>query len=84
RDLEEGIQLGHFRVSSRDAARDLLFGGIREALRRIAEGGVSPSFGDQMTEICLQALRTDPRRIAAALAHELPRVPDRAGTGAAE
>jgi AcrR family transcriptional regulator len=72
RDLVAGIRLGHFRVPGRDAAVDLLFGGIREALHRIGEDGVPPSYGDQMAEVCLQALRADPRRIAAALAHELP------------
>lgn len=71
RDLAEGIRLGHFRVPSREAAFDLLFGGIREALRRLGQGKAPPSFGEQMTEICLQALGTDPRRIKATLAHPL-------------
>ena len=78
RDVDAGIRLGHFRVPSREVARDLVFGGIREALQRIGEGRVPPSFGDQMAEICLQALRADPRRIAAALAHELPALAERA------
>jgi AcrR family transcriptional regulator len=78
RDLDAGLRLGHFRVPSREVAHDLVFGGAREALQRIAEGRVPPSFGDQMTEICLQALRADPRRIAAVLAHELPELPERA------
>jgi hypothetical protein len=72
RDLDAGIRLGHFRVPGREAARDLLLGGVREALHRIGESRVPPSFGDQMTELCLQALGAEPRRIAAALAHELP------------
>ncbi len=78
RDLAEGIRLGHFRVPSREAAFDLLFGGIREALRRLGQGKAPASFGDQMTEICLQALGTDPRRIKATLAHPLPELSDRA------
>lgn len=82
RDLDAGLRLGHFRVPSREVAHDLVFGGIREALQRIAEGRVPPSFGDQMAEICLQALRADPRRIAAVLAHELPSLPERAQTRA--
>ena len=77
RDLEEGIRLGHFRVPGREAARDLLFGGIREALQRIGERRVPPSFGDEVAELCLQALRAEPRRIAAALAHPLPDLPER-------
>jgi AcrR family transcriptional regulator len=77
RDLEQGLRLGHFHVPGREAARDLVFGGIREALQRIGEGRVASSFGDQMAELCLQALRADPRRIAAVLAHELPELPER-------
>jgi AcrR family transcriptional regulator len=83
RDLVAGVRLGHFRVPGRDAAVDLLFGGIRAALHRIGEGGVPPAYGDHMTELCLQALRADPRRIAAALAHELPDLADRPGQPAA-
>jgi len=79
-DLEVGLRLGHFRVPGRDAARDLLLGGAREALRRIGEGQAPPSFGDQMAELCLQALRADQRRIVAALAQSLPDVPERTRT----
>jgi AcrR family transcriptional regulator len=78
RDLEEGIRLGHLRVPSREAALDAAFGAIREALYRIASGEAPHSFGDQMAEICLRALGADSRRIAAALAHALPVLPDRA------
>jgi AcrR family transcriptional regulator len=78
RDVDAGVRLGHFRVPGREVARDLLFGGIREALQRIGESRVPPSFGDQMAEICLQALRADGRRIAAVLAYELPELPERA------
>jgi AcrR family transcriptional regulator len=74
RDLE-GLRLGHFRVSSREAAHDLIFGGVRQALTRIGAGRVPAPYGDSVTEVALQALRADPRRIAAALAHELPSVP---------
>jgi len=75
RDIEEGVRLRHFRVPGPEAARDLLFGGIREALRRIGDGEAPASFEDQMAEICLQALRADPRRIASVLAHPLPELP---------
>lgn len=84
RDVDAGVRLGHFRVPSREAAHDLLFGGVREALQRIGEGRVAPPFGDQMAEICLHALQADPRRIATVLAHELPAQTGRAtdeGTG---
>jgi AcrR family transcriptional regulator len=81
RDLVAGIRAGHFRVPGREAAVDFLFGGIREALHRIGEGGVvPPAFGDQMAEQCLQALRADPRRIAAALAYPLPALAEGPGS----
>jgi len=83
RDLAEGIRLGHFRVPGREVAQDLLFGGIREAMHRIGEGRSGPSFGDQMTEICLQALRAEPRHIAGVLAHQLPALPQQASSRAA-
>ncbi len=78
RDLEAGIRLGHFCVPGQQAAQDLLFGGIREALHRIGAGGAAPSFGDQVAEVCLRALQADSRRITAVLAHELPEIPERA------
>jgi AcrR family transcriptional regulator len=82
RDVDAGIRAGHFRVPNREVARDVLFGGIREALHRIGEHRVPPSYGDQVAEMCLQALRADPRRIAAVLAHDLPELPERAELGA--
>ena len=72
RDLEEGLRLGIFRAPSAAAARDLLFGGVREALLRIGNERTPPAYGAQMTELCLQALGTDARRIAAVMKHELP------------
>jgi hypothetical protein len=77
RDLSEGIRLGHFRVASTEAAHDVVFGGVREALQRIGDKRVPASYGDQVAEVCLHALRADPRRIAAALAHELPALAER-------
>lgn len=77
RDLEVGIRLGHFRVPSRDAARDLILGAVRAALERIGERRAPAGFSEHMTEICLHALRADPRRITAALAHELPPLAER-------
>lgn len=75
RDLEAGVRSGHFRVPGPEVARDLLFGGIRQALARIGEGHAPPRFGEQMTEMCLQALRANPRRIAAVLEQDLSRLP---------
>jgi AcrR family transcriptional regulator len=77
RDIEAGIRRGQFRVPSADAARDLVFGGIREALRRIGGGGVAAAYGDQIAAICMQALGAEPARIAAVLAHTLPPLPTR-------
>lgn len=75
RDVEAGMRLGHFRVPSREVAQDVVFGATREALLRIGSGQVPRGYGDQVAEMCLHALRADPRRIAAALAHELPPEP---------
>jgi AcrR family transcriptional regulator len=77
RDIGDGIRRGHFRVPGGDAAHDLVFGGLREALRRIGAGRVPPAFGDQVAATCLQALGADPARIAAALAHPLPAISGR-------
>ena len=76
RDLEQGIRLGIFRAPSAEAARDLLFGGVREALLRIGTERTSAGYGADITEMCLQALGTDSRRIAAVLRHELPSLPE--------
>jgi AcrR family transcriptional regulator len=72
RDLEEGLRLGVFRAPSAEVARDLLFGFIREALFRIGREGVAPDYAAQVTELCLQALGVDARRIASVMKHELP------------
>jgi AcrR family transcriptional regulator len=76
RDIDKGIRGGHFRVPGRDAAHDLIFGGIRQALLRIGAGKVTAAYGDQVTATCLQALGADPARIAAVLAYPLPDIPD--------
>ena len=73
RDLEAGLRAGVFRAPGAEAAHDVLFGAVREALIRIGNGKAAPDYGAQVTELCLQALMTDPRRIAAAVSHELPR-----------
>ncbi|HTQ43121.1 MAG TPA: TetR/AcrR family transcriptional regulator [Polyangiaceae bacterium] len=75
RDVEEGFRLGVFHAPSVAVARDLLFGGVREALLRIGNELTPPAYGEQMTELCLQALGTDARRIAAVMKHELPSLP---------
>jgi AcrR family transcriptional regulator len=72
RDIDAGLRLGHFRAPSREAARDVVFGGMRAALARIGDDDAPAAFGEHVAEVCLYALRADPRRIAAALAHELP------------
>jgi AcrR family transcriptional regulator len=72
RDIEAGMRLGHFRVPSSDAAYDVVFGGVREAMLRIGAGGAAESFGAHVAETCLQALGADPARIAEALVYPLP------------
>jgi len=78
RDVEHGLRLGIFRAPSAEAARDLIFGGIREALLRIGSERTPVAYGAQMTELCLQALGTDAGRIATIVSHELPRLPSQA------
>jgi len=78
RDLGQGLRLGIFHAPSSQAARDLLFGGIREALLRIGAGRTRAAYGAQMTELVLQALGTDAREIAAVMSQELPLLPSEA------
>lgn len=83
RDLDAGLRLGVFRAPSIAAARDLLFGGVREALLRMGTERAAPAYGAQMAQLFLQALGTDRRLIAAVMKHELPSLPsDTALSGA--
>jgi len=72
RDVADGLRNGVFRAPSAEVARDLLFGAIRQALLHIGSGKAASNYGTQMTELYLQALGTDARRISAAMKHELP------------
>lgn len=72
RDVEAGVRRGQFHVPGREAAYDVLLGGLREALQRMGAGDVPAGFPDQVAEVCLQALGVDPRQIAAVLAYDLP------------
>jgi AcrR family transcriptional regulator len=72
RDLEEGARLGVLRIPSLTAARDVWFGGTREALLRIGSQRTPAEYGSQVTEVLLQAVGADSRRIASVLEHDLP------------
>ena len=72
RDIDEGLRSGVFRAPSAMAARDLGVGGLRDALLRIGTEATPSGYGAQMTELCLQALGTSPRLIAAVMNHPLP------------
>jgi len=74
-DIEEGVRLGVFRVPSIEAALAVLFGAVREALFRIGTEHTPPEYGSQITELLLQALGVDARRIAAVMKRELPELP---------
>ena len=76
-DIANGMKSGVFRAPSAETARDLMFGGIREALMRIGAGHAPADYGAQMTELYLQALGTDARRIASVMKHELPKIEDK-------
>jgi AcrR family transcriptional regulator len=84
RDLDEGLRLGVFHAPGRYAAQDVVFGAVREALSRIGRGDAPPDFGTQIAELCLQAIRTDARRIAAVTRYELPALPSARGVAARE
>jgi AcrR family transcriptional regulator len=77
RDLEQGLRSGVFRAPSAAAAQDLVFGAVREALLRIGTASTPQAYGAEMTELCLQALGTDSRRITAIMKHPLPLLPSR-------
>jgi AcrR family transcriptional regulator len=72
RDLEEGLGQGLFVAPNAEVMQDLLFGAVREALLRIGRERTSPTYGAQMTQLCLQALGVGSKQIAAVMKHELP------------
>ena len=72
RDIEDGIRRGQFHVSGREAARDLVIGGVREALRSLGDKRVGASYCDDVVKLCLHALGADERHIAQAMEHPLP------------
>ncbi len=72
RDLDEGARIGVFRTPYPDVARDLLFGGLREALSRIGTELAPPAYAEQMIELCLRVLGANARQIAAVMKHPLP------------
>ena len=72
RDLREGFRRSIFRAPSAEAATDLLYGGVRQALLRMGTEATPPDYGSQMTELCLQALGTPTALARAALKYSLP------------
>jgi len=75
RDLEDGARLGVFHTPYPAVARDLVFGGLREALLRIGTEWTPADYAEQMTELCLRALGADSRQVAAVMKHPLPSAP---------
>ena len=75
RDIDDGIRRGQFHVPGRDAAHDLMVGGVREAIRSLGETRVGASYCDDVVKLCLHALGADERRIAQAMEHPLPALP---------
>lgn len=72
KDIESSHQLGVFRVPSTAVATDLIFGAVREALSRLGGEETPADYGEQMAELCMQALGADRRTITSAMRHELP------------
>ncbi len=80
RDLERGLRLGVFRAPSATAARDLVFGAVREALWRIGTEPTSAAYASAVTELCLRALGVDARSIGLAPTTTFPTMkPTKAG-----
>jgi AcrR family transcriptional regulator len=77
RDLAAALEQELFHAPSLEAARDLLFGGLREALLRMGTERMAQEYPAQMTEMCLQALGAPRRLIAAVMSHALPRLSER-------
>ena len=72
KDLGDGRALGKFRFPSVEAARDLLVGTVREAMVRMAAGGVPAGHGDAVARAILGALGLDAAAIAAQMNRALP------------
>lgn len=72
RDLRAGLRQGTFRASSLESATDLLYGGLRQSLMRMASGATPPDYGEQVTELYLRALGTPARYLTAVSKYPLP------------
>lgn len=72
RDLARGQASGRFRLPSVEVALDLLLGGAREALFRIAEGRAAPAYVGQIVGQLLLGLGVPPAEVAEALRQPLP------------
>lgn len=71
-DLARGRASGQFRFASVDVALDVLLGGAREALFRIAEGRAPPGYVEQLVGQQLVGLGVPPARAAEVLRLPLP------------
>ena len=74
RDIQQGIKKKIFKVPSVEAARDVQMGTIREAMLRIVAGEAPKNYGEQIAEVCLQALGVEKARIAEIMSLPLPEV----------
>lgn len=61
RDIGQAIKDRAFSVPNAAVAWDVISGGVRQAMFRIAEGGVTAKYGDQVAQTCLNALGVNAR-----------------------
>lgn len=71
-DLRDGRALGRFRFPSVESARDLLVGTVREAMVRMAAGGVPAGHGDAIARAILGALGLEAAAVDAQMNRPLP------------
>jgi AcrR family transcriptional regulator len=72
RDVRNALRHGEFHVPGVEAGMDVVLGGLREALYRMATGDTPRGYRDRVVEVCLQALGATPDLIAQVLSQELP------------
>ncbi|HET8691066.1 MAG TPA: TetR/AcrR family transcriptional regulator [Steroidobacteraceae bacterium] len=72
KDLRDGRALGAFRIPSIEAARDLLVGTVREAMVRMAAGGMPPGYANAIARSILGALGLDAAAVDARMSRPLP------------
>ena len=74
-DIREGIEAKVFDAPDPAVAWDVISGAVRQAMFRIGEGNVDETYGNALTQMCLQVLRVDAELIALTMEVPLPDTP---------